>query len=145
MLIETSRLIQDNAMFCKKCGVSNETFPDARFCLNCGEPIAVPGGTSPTPGPGVGGPSFPQQVGKTDYLSGSTLDGKYRLDQQIGKGGMGTVYRGTRIHIGDTVAIKILVPERGADAEAAERFRREAQTAARLKHPNAVSIYDFGV
>jgi serine/threonine protein kinase len=144
MLLESFRLLE-MAMFCKKCGVSNEAFPDARFCLNCGEPIAVPGATTPSRGTSFDGPSTPPEGGKTDYLIGSTLDGKYRLDRQIAKGGMGTVYRGTRIHIGDTVAIKIVVPEKGADAEAAERFRREAQTAARLKHPNAVSIYDFGV
>ncbi len=57
---------------------------------------------------------------------------------------MGAVYRATRLLIGDEVAIKILHVDR-ADANSSERFRREAQAAARLKHPNAVSIYDFGV
>lgn len=78
-------------------------------------------------------------------LIGRTLDGKYLIDARIGAGGMGTVYRGTRLHIGDTVAIKILHRDTISDIHAAERFRREAQATSRLKHPNAVSIYDFGI
>ena len=58
---------------------------------------------------------------------------------------MGCVYRATRLLIGDTVAIKILHSETMRDPNAIERFRREAQAAARLKHPNVVAIYDFGV
>ncbi len=81
----------------------------------------------------------------TDPLIGSSIDERYRIDAVIGKGGMGTVYRATRLLIGDEVAIKILHISQVEDPQAAERFRREARAAARLKHPNAVSIYDFGV
>jgi serine/threonine protein kinase len=63
----------------------------------------------------------------------------------LGAGGMGAVYGATRLHIGDEVAVKILHPERSANKSEEDRFRREAQIAARLKHPNAVGIYDFGV
>jgi serine/threonine protein kinase len=58
---------------------------------------------------------------------------------------MGTVYRARRILIGDIVAVKVLDPDHAADPKAVERFHREAQTAARLKHPNVVKVYDFGV
>jgi serine/threonine-protein kinase len=58
---------------------------------------------------------------------------------------MGTVYRAGRLLIGDRVAVKVLHPDQMADPQAVERFRREAQTAARLKHPNVVTVYDFGV
>ncbi len=78
-------------------------------------------------------------------LIGSIIEGKYRLDAKIGAGGMGSVYRAQRLLIGDHVAIKVLHAEHVAEPQAAERFRREAQAAARLKHPNAVSVYDFGV
>jgi eukaryotic-like serine/threonine-protein kinase len=81
----------------------------------------------------------------SDALLGRVLDEKYRIDAEIGAGGMATVYRATRLHIGDTVAIKVLHAELLRDPQFAERFRREAQTAARLKHPNVVAIYDFGV
>lgn len=79
-----------------------------------------------------------------DPMLGRSIDGRYRIDGLIGAGGMGTVYRATRLLIGDEVAIKILHQDH-ADAHSSERFRREAQAAARLKHPNAVSIYDFGI
>ena len=86
------------------------------------------------------GPTF---VGNS--MIGRTIEGKYRLDALLGEGGMGCVYRATRLLIGDTVAIKILHSATMRDPNAIERFRREAQAAARLKHPNVVAIYDFGV
>jgi hypothetical protein len=73
------------------------------------------------------------------------LDQKYYLEFKLGVGGMGTVYRASRLLIGDRVAVKVLHPVQMADPQAVERFRREAQTAARLKHPNVVTVYDFGV
>lgn len=76
---------------------------------------------------------------------GRIIEGKYRLDAVIGAGGMGSVYRAHRLLIGDPVAIKLLHHEHVSEAEGSERFRNEAKAAARLKHPNAVSIYDFGV
>lgn len=80
-----------------------------------------------------------------DPRIGTSIEGKYRLEAQIGVGGMATVYRATRLMIGDAVAVKILHAEQLREPQAAERFRREAQAAARLKHPNAVTIYDFGI
>ncbi len=93
---------------------------------------------------------MPSEVGdeartQPDPLIGRTIEAKYRIDSLIGAGGMGAVYQSTRLLIGDEVAIKILHTERVVDPHASERFRREARAAARLKHPNAVSIYDFGV
>lgn len=76
---------------------------------------------------------------------GLTVDGKYLIVAKLGAGGMGAVYRAQRLMIGDEVAIKILHPGLVSDSQATERFRREAQAAARLQHANAVSIYDFGV
>ncbi len=76
---------------------------------------------------------------------GLRIDSRYLIEAKLGSGGMGTVYRATRLLIGDTVAIKILHPGQVDDLHSVERFRREAQAAARLKHPNVVPIYDFGV
>lgn len=78
-------------------------------------------------------------------MIGRIIENKYRLDTELGVGGMGLVYRATRLLIGDDVAVKILNSTLVSDEQAAERFRREAQAAARLKHPNVVTVYDFGI
>lgn len=73
------------------------------------------------------------------------IENKYRLEQLIAHGGMGSVYRATHLPLERPVAIKILRPELLADATARERFNREARAAARLRHTNIVAVYDFGV
>ncbi len=62
----------------------------------------------------------------------------------IGRGGMGAVYEARQTELERRVAIKLLPPELGADAAFAERFRREAQLLARLRHPNILSVFGFG-
>jgi serine/threonine-protein kinase len=81
----------------------------------------------------------------SDGLVGTLLDDKYRLDEKIGEGGMGSVYRGTHVQMEHTVAVKILHQHLASDQTALERFRREARAAAQIRHPNAVSVTDFGV
>jgi hypothetical protein len=70
--------------------------------------------------------------------------GKYEVQAQIGEGGMGVVYRAFDPYLERTVALKLLLPQFAADAEFRERFFREARSAARLKHPNVVAVYDLG-
>jgi serine/threonine-protein kinase len=77
-------------------------------------------------------------------MTGRVLGGRYQLDTCIGSGGMGAIYKARRLHIGDTVAVKILKPEVVDDSLSRERFHREARAAAMLNHPNAVVIHDFG-
>jgi serine/threonine protein kinase len=72
------------------------------------------------------------------------IEGKYRLEQLIAHGGMGSVYRATHLTLEREVAVKILRAEFLADPTARERFNREARAAARLKHPNIVAVYDSG-
>ncbi|HKY04336.1 MAG TPA: protein kinase, partial [Blastocatellia bacterium] len=79
-----------------------------------------------------------------DPLVGRVLDSKYELLECLGEGSMGRVYRGRRTLIGDEVAIKILNQKYMKETAALERFRREAQAAAKLHHPNVVIIYDYG-
>ncbi|MEO7659518.1 MAG: serine/threonine-protein kinase, partial [Pyrinomonadaceae bacterium] len=77
-------------------------------------------------------------------FSGQTLDGKYQIERELGRGGMGTVY--LAIHLGTErpVAIKIIASQFMERAEFVERFRREARAAGRLRHPNVVNVTDFG-
>ncbi|HLL76686.1 MAG TPA: serine/threonine-protein kinase [Pyrinomonadaceae bacterium] len=69
---------------------------------------------------------------------------RFRVECEIGKGGMGTVYRATHLGLDRTVAVKVLKREFAADPEVAERFMREARTMARLRHPRAAIIFDAG-
>ena len=75
---------------------------------------------------------------------GTLFGGRYRLDQVLGQGGMATIFRATDGKLGREVAVKVLRPEFGADAQFVERFEHEAQAAASLSHPNIVQVYDYG-
>ncbi len=80
-----------------------------------------------------------------DKLLGATLDHKFRLDEKVGEGGMGKVYRATHVYLNQTVAVKVLHHHLSSDEVALERFRREARAAAQIHHPNAIAVTDFGV
>jgi tRNA A-37 threonylcarbamoyl transferase component Bud32 len=69
---------------------------------------------------------------------------RFRVECEIGKGGMGTVYRATHLGLDRAVAVKVLKREFAADPEVADRFMREARTMARLRHPRAAIIFDAG-
>ena len=77
-------------------------------------------------------------------LVGQTLDEKYRIERELGRGGMGTVYLATHLGTERPVAIKVISPQYMARPEFVERFRREARAAGRLRHPNVVDVTDFG-
>ncbi|MEQ1748547.1 MAG: serine/threonine-protein kinase [Prosthecobacter sp.] len=66
------------------------------------------------------------------------------IEEMIGQGGMGRVYRAQQPHLNRTVALKVLSAERANDPEWLERFSREARALARLSHPHIVQVYDFG-
>jgi serine/threonine protein kinase len=72
------------------------------------------------------------------------LGGRYRVETLLGQGGMAQVYRGTDTVLGRAVAIKMLAPQYAKDQSFVDRFRREAQAAARLNQPNVVGVYDTG-
>ncbi|MCB9624176.1 MAG: protein kinase [Sandaracinus sp.] len=82
-----------------------------------------------------------------ELLPGSVLAGRYRIESQLGEGGMGVVYRATQIGLGRSVAIKLLRPVgRGrADERLRRRFEREARATCAVTHPNAVVVHDAGV
>jgi serine/threonine protein kinase len=75
---------------------------------------------------------------------GQTLDNKYKIEKELGKGGMGTVYLATHVGTERPVAVKVIASEFMQRAEFIERFRREARAAGRLRHPNVVNVTDFG-
>jgi serine/threonine protein kinase len=81
-----------------------------------------------------------------EALPGTILDEKYRIDEKIGAGGFGAVYRGTHLAMKRAIAIKVFKPMPGNDsAEGLQRFQLEAVSAARVNHPNAVAVLDSGI
>ena len=73
-----------------------------------------------------------------------TIVAGYRIEERIGRGGMGLVYRAEHLSLGRRAAIKIIVPELAEDSGFRERFKREARIAAGFQHPNIVTVYDAG-
>ena len=128
-------LIADDAQFCGSCGVSTASHPN-RIATE----IDLPQATDPdSPRPFTN-----EQHGRPkDPRVGLILDSKYKLLASLGQGGMGSVFRAERLHIGDEVAVKLLHRDLVREPKALERFRREARTAAMIRHPNVVSIHDF--
>jgi serine/threonine protein kinase len=79
-----------------------------------------------------------------DELVGQMLTERYRIDERISEGGMGTVYRATHVLMDKRVAIKVLHPSLAADDKIVARFSREARAASRISHPHALNVTDFG-
>ncbi|MCS6886090.1 MAG: serine/threonine-protein kinase [Acidobacteriota bacterium] len=80
-----------------------------------------------------------------DQIIGRIIDNKYLIQQEIGEGGTGIVYRASHIKLDMTVAVKILHHKFSNDPVAVERFRREAYAAMQIRHPNAIAVLDFGI
>jgi beta-lactam-binding protein with PASTA domain len=80
----------------------------------------------------------------TEVANNTLVDGRYRILDRIGSGGMADVFRAEDTHLGREVAIKVLHRRFAQDQEFVERFRREAKSAAGLQHPNVVGVFDRG-
>ena len=81
---------------------------------------------------------------RTEYADWE-IAGRYRLEEPIGKGGMGSVWRARHLSLDAPVAVKLIDPALARDDEARTRFLREARAAAALRSPNVVQTFDFGV
>jgi serine/threonine protein kinase len=119
---------------CPKCHSDN---PDtSRFCGNCATVLATEGQ------PPV---SFTKTLETPAHTlsKDSLIAGKYRIIEEIGRGGMGVVYRAEDIKLQRTVALKFLPAQWTADPEARERFVHEARAASALDHPNVCNIHEI--
>src|SRR4030095_2795167 len=121
--------LPDEAQFCSSCGMATGEIDLRTTIKNSPETNANIRSHDLEPEP--------------DPRIGLILDSKYELIERLGAGGMGAVYRARRLHIGDEVAVKLLSHDVTRDKQAIERFRREARSAALIRHPNVVSIHDF--
>ncbi len=135
--------LRANNPFCVACEIFLNK--EAMFCADCGSPLTLPGSTAHPYYENYFQSSLPTiRLANPDPLIGHKIDGKYELVARLGEGGMSVVYRARRVHIGDDVAVKILTGKFVKDDAALTRFRREARAAAMLRHPNVITIHDFG-
>ncbi len=125
--------LREGSQFCTRCG--------ARTVAMSGDEAAAASLSTVETG---GGAPKGEASEAGDSLVGRVLDGKYEILSPLGSGGMGTVYRARRVHIGDEVALKVLHSRLTGDEKLVERFRREARAAAQLHHSNVVTIHDYG-
>ena len=110
---------------CAQCGA--EAADTDRFCVACGAALAAQ-----------------SQSSAHDPLIGRVIGGSYVLQEVVGVGGMGRVYRAEQSTLGRTVAVKVIHPHLLGDEQTVARFYQEARASSRLNHPNSVSIIDFG-
>ena len=112
---------------CPKCGKALEGSPN--YCPACGEDLR---GLTPT----------------SDTLSvpwkGKLIDGRYRVKEKLGEGGMGAVYKVEHVRIGKVLALKVLRPDLLKDKRVRTRFHQEARIVSKLSHPNTIQVFDFG-
>lgn len=112
-----------------------------------GHPIAAGGPPAAAAAP-EGGPLPPAALEdefEPAELLGRIVGGRYRLDDVLGQGGMGAVYRGVQLTLDKPYAIKVLLPSLTSDPLFVARFRQEARIAAAIGHPGIVEVFDYGV
>ncbi|MGV3623269.1 MAG: protein kinase domain-containing protein [Archangium sp.] len=86
----------------------------------------------------------PFEAVNAQELIGKVLDNRYKVESVLGQGGMGMVFKGVQTSMSRPIALKTLHPQLAMAATFFERFKREAEVASRLHHPNIITIFDFG-
>ena len=109
-----------------------------KVCIYCGTPLTVT--PARNTGLGFGAASRPAR----DPLIGKTVAGRFKVEELIGQGGMGKVYRARHLALDRLVCLKMLKPALLEDPTLVGRFEREAKAASRLNHPNGIQVLDFG-
>ncbi len=114
-----------------------------RICPQCGTRFDQPIQYCPNDGSQTY-EAVENQAKPQDPLLGRVIDGRYRVEQQIGEGGMGVVYMAAHTVLQKRLALKVLRGDSSRDADVVQRFMQEAQAATSIGHPNIIDISDFG-
>jgi TolB-like protein/Flp pilus assembly protein TadD len=135
-------------MKCPNCQFENPE--DTRFCGNCAAVLRPDPGqaaasdartmTTPPPGPRTTGTRGPC----VEVVPGTEFAGRYKIVDELGRGGMGRVFKAVDREISEPIALKVLVPEFSLDERMIERFRNELKLARRISHKNVCRIFDLG-
>lgn len=112
-----------------------------RFCPTCG--LRVDSGIGFCPEDGTATEPLPEES-TVDPLLGRVVDGRYRIEEQIGEGGMGVVYMAIHTVLNKKLALKVLRGDMSKNTETVQRFIQEAQAASAIGHQNIIDISDFG-
>src|SRR5436190_2479609 len=133
---------------CPRCRTS---FAEAsRFCRECGadmthaSPLAAANEPPAAVSSADGGVIDRRLSDSNQAWLGKIVDGRYRVLEVIGRGGMGVVYRVEHLRMGKVAAMKVLHRDLAEDADVIHRFEREAAAVSRLHHPHTVQVFDFG-
>ena len=126
------------ATHCPKCNLENpET---SRFCADCGTQLGVSGEKPIKPIEHTETLQAPRE----ELTTGSTFARRYQIIEELGKGGMGKVYKADDIELKEKVALKLIKPEISADKNTVERFQNELKFARKIVHKNVGRMYDLG-
>ena len=138
-------------MKCLRCQFDNPS--ETKFCGNCASPLTASAPSSPadshvpTSRPGDPASSFATETMRApvhELTTGSTFAGRYQVIEELGRGGMGRVYKVHDTELNEKIALKLLRPELAADPETVERFRNELKTARQVAHKNVCRMFDIG-
>jgi len=127
-------------MKCPSCQAENRE--DSRFCHQCATPLPKDTPLKDTQ-PGIA-PTKTMLTPFEELSRGMVFAGRYEVIEELGKGGMGKVYRVYDQKINEVVALKLIKPEIGFNEKAVERFKNELKFARRISHRNVCRLYDLG-
>jgi serine/threonine protein kinase/Tfp pilus assembly protein PilF len=131
-------------MKCPKCQFDNPS--DTYFCGKCGTKLSFVQGHEP-PEFGVVSPVVQTETLQApirELATGATFAGRYQVIEELGKGGMGKVYKVLDTSINEKIALKLLKPEIAVDRETIERFSNELKFARKIRHKNVCQMFDLG-